>query len=415
MMKHLPMPTLRRLPLLAPLLLAAACADGAKENVPQSEVKIAAVHHMFGLRSLSGFGSFPIRPQVVFPDRGKINFFDDSKYTVSRTAGTSAADRYALDKAGALSLFLTGSGREPSVIFRGGYWLPRTTEPTTVPVVYFTDRVNTPNSPSIGLYYGMKVGTDPVELEGAFHLLSIHTIFNGSVASPDNVGRAAFGSVSIAAGTTGSNRAISGSGTEGRTASGTTSITFGGSIQNIVNGTVSDGACNLTMNYGTDARICFAAATPDLVMAVDADTADNEAGLIAMVRKFGTPVLDTAKVSGKFLVGGYTLFVNPSNPGCDAFIGTVNLSTGNGFTLNGIDHLGRDFLYTGTWSATADGEMTFAINGTNETWKGAISRDYQTLLINDDFRELRSNNQIELNFLVGVREKPPTPATSTLR
>jgi hypothetical protein len=405
--------TLRRLPLLVPLCLATACADGAKENVPQSEVKITAVQHMFGLRSLAGFGTFPIRPTVAFPDRGRLNFFDDSRYTVARTGGTSSADRYALDRAGALSLFLTGSGREPSVIFRGGYWLPRTSEPSTVPVMYFTDRVSTPNSPSIGLYYGMRVGTDPVELEGAFHLLSIHAIFNGGVASPENVGRAAFGSVSIAAGTTGSNRAISGNGTEGRTASGTTSITFGGSIQNIVNGTTSDGDCNLTLNYGTDARICFAAATPNLVLALDADTADNEAGLIAMVRKFDTPALDPARVLGRFLVGGYTLFINPSNPGCDAFVGTVNLSTGNAFTMNAVDHLGRDFVYTGTWSATADGEMTFAINGTNETWKGAISRDYQTLLINDDFRELRSNSQIELNFVLGVRENPPPPPTTT--
>ena len=45
----------------------------------------------------------------------------DSTYTLTRTAGTSPADRYALANSGQLSIYSTGSGRVPTVLFPGAY------------------------------------------------------------------------------------------------------------------------------------------------------------------------------------------------------------------------------------------------------------------------------------------------------
>ncbi|MBX3464179.1 MAG: hypothetical protein KF830_13480 [Planctomycetes bacterium] len=395
-------------PSLCVLSLAAGCADGGKEDRPQSEVRISATHHLFGFRSLGGFGSFPIRDTVVFTDRGRLNLFDDSRYTITRPSGTSASDRYALEKDGTLGIFVTGGGSEPSVLFRGAY---AQAGPASVPAVFqFTDRVATPSSPSLGLYYGTRVVTGQVELAGGWHLLSLHVVFDQTILSPENVGRGVRGGVSIATGDPGTVRAVSGTGTQGTSTQGTSAVTFTGSIQNLLDGGASgDGSCNLTLGYNADSRVMFAAATDNIVYALDADETDDEAGVVFLVRKFDAPAspVDASRVPGSFLVGGHTLFVNPSNPGSDAFTGVVQLSSGGGFRLDAVGSSGAAFAYAGTYTLSPDGGLTISINGTNENWFAAIDRDYQTLALVDDFVEVRSNNTPELNVALGVRRKLP--------
>ena len=385
-------------------LLAAGCADGGQEDRPQSEVKIAAAHHLYGFRSLRGFGAFPVPTTAVTTDRGTLNLFNDSTYTVTRTTGTSAAERYALANAGNLSVYITGGGREPSVVFRGAYSLVGSSAD-----FFFTDRVSTPNSESIGIYYGTRVLNGQVELAGNWHLLSLHAVFGQTIQSPDNVGRGARGAVTITTGAAGDARSISGTGTQG-----TSAVTYGGTIQNLLTGSPlsGDGSCNLTVSYtlvgqSADSRVMLAAATDNLVLGLDADESDQEAGMLVMVRKFdaGAAPVDTVRVPGKFLVGGHTLFVNPNNSGSDAFVGTVTLTAGGAFRMDAVGSDGQDFTYLGSFTTAADGGLTISINGTNETWFAAIDRSYNTLVLVDDFVETRSNNIPELNFAIGVREK----------
>ena len=391
--------------LIPTALLLFGCAKGGTEDRPQSEVKINASHHVFGFRSLPGFGSFPIVPEVVFSDRGTLNLFDDSTYTITRSSGTSSAEPYALETTGALSIYVPGSGREPAVVFGGAYSLAGGT--TVSPDFCFTDRVSTPNSQSIGLYVGTKVIPGQVELEGAWHVISLHAVFNEVLLDPNNVGRAVRGAVAIGAGAPGTQRSISGTGQQ------TTSVvTFGGSIQNLLVNDIGDGTCNLTLSYQltglpADSRVCYAAASSDLVLGLDADETDGEAGLVVMLRKFDAPAtpVDPTRIPGRFLVGGHTIFINPSNPGSDSFIGVVTLTSQGGFRLDAVGNQGADFAYTGTFTHNPDGGLTITVSGTNETWFAAIDRDYQTLIFLDDFRELRSNNLPELNLGFGVREK----------
>lgn len=401
-LQHLP---LRHVPTVL-LLFAAACAKGGTTDTPQSEVKIAASHHMFGFKSQAGFGTFPVSNTLVLTDRGTLNMFDDSTYTITRPSGTSGSDGYALAKDGTLSIYVTGSGRDPSVVYRGGY-----TQTTNTYDYFFTDRVSTSASPSIGFYYGTRVVPGQAQLEGAWHVGSIHIIFGGTgaILSPDNVGRAAHGGVSITGGNAGTVGTISGAGLQG-----TSSVTFGGSIQNLLQNNVGDGTCNLTLSYQlpgqtADSRVCYAAAGPDIVLGLDADEADGEAGIVVMLRKFDAPAspVQPALMAGTFHVGGYTAFINPANPGSDVFVGTLQLTAQGGFTLDATDNLGHDFQYTGIFTASQDGSASVAISGTNETWFLAIDREYKTVMFVDDFQELRSNGQIELNFGFGTRVKPP--------
>ncbi|MCK5941609.1 MAG: hypothetical protein KAI24_06545 [Planctomycetes bacterium] len=392
--------------LLVPVLSFASCAEGGEEDRPQSQVKIAAQHHMFALRSLAGFGQFPVPANAVQTDRGLLNLFDDSTYTVTRATGTSGADRYALEDDGTFSVYVTGSGSEPSQVFLGGYGLVG-----NAPDYFFTDRVTSNGSPRIGMFFGTRLVTGQVELEGAWHVLSLHVVFDQTILAPSNVGRGAHGAVSITAGAPGTQRTISGTGFQG-----TSALTLGGTIQNLLdaenNGT---GAMNLTLDYqlsgqAADSRIIEAAGTGNVIFGVDENSGDGEAGLVAMVRKFDAPTtpVDSVRVPGTFLVGGQTLFVNPSNSGSDTFVGTVTLTPQGGFRLDATGNTGADFSYIGTYALAADGGLTISISGTNETWFGAIDKSYNSFVFIDDFEELRSNNIPELNFGFGVREKTGT-------
>ena len=397
------------------LLLAtclAACADGGKEDRPKSEVRFSNQNHLFGFKTLRGFGAFPVQPTVVFTDRGTLNLFDDSTYTVARTGGTSTKQDYELDADGKLAMYLLGAGNEPSTVFYGGYGrvgADDLLEPGDTPDYFFTDRVSTPNSQAIGVFYGTKKIDAAIDLRDGWHCFSLHTVFNASVQAPDNVGRAMHGNVAFAGATADALLGISGTGFQSDSNGAPSSIALGGSIRFELDGPAGDGTCQLTFQYDGDNRVMRAATSGNVVHALDDDETDGEAGMALMVREFDdstiTTALDEDDVDGTFYVGGQTLFVNPSNMGSDTFIGTVTLSTNGGFRLEGLGNQGVDFTYTGDWTASPDGKLTINVNGTNETWHGAIDRTYNTLVICDDFTETRSSNQIELNLMLGVRKK----------
>ncbi|MBK8100513.1 MAG: hypothetical protein IPK26_25745 [Planctomycetes bacterium] len=404
----MPAPSLRS-PCLLSLLLLGACADGGKEDRPQSDVKIAANHHLYGFRSLRGFGAFPVKPEAAFPDRGTLSMTNDSRYTIIRPAGTTAPDSYAIETNGALSVLVTGGGRDPSVVFRGAY--SRTLVAADVPsVFFFTDRVSTTSSPSVGIYYGLPVVNGQVELGGAWHVVSLHTIFaptSALLSQQRRPGRPWRSADCRRRRSTA--RAIGGIGTESSNAT----LTFGGSIQNLLAGSPAsgDGTVNLLLNYtagtsATDTRSCVAAANPDLIFALDNDETDEEAGIVLMMRKFdaGSPAQD-GRIAGTFLVGGHTLFVNPTNSGSDAFLGTLTLTAQNGFRLEAVGNGGLDFSYAGTWQGSITGALILTVQGTGETWFAAVSRDYSTVMLIDDQVETRSTGASELNVLLGVRER----------
>lgn len=388
---------------IVPVLTLASCADGGEEDSPQSEVTKNASHHMFALRSLAGFGTFPPPTSAVVTESAVLDLFDASTYTVTSATGTSGQDRYAIEEAGPFTIYVTGNATEPSTAFLGAYSLV-----ADQPDYFFTDRVSTSASLRIGLFFGTQIIAGQVELEGGWHVLSMHVIFDQTILSPDNVGRGAHGAVSISAGDPGTQRTISGTGFQG-----TGALTFGGTVQNLLDGNdEGDGSLNLSLSYqldgqSADERIIESAANENVIFGVDKNNGDGEAGLVTMVRKFNAPTtpVDSVRVPGTFLVGGHTLFVNPSNPGSDSFVGTVTLSPQGGFRLDAVGNTGADFQYIGTYTLSQDGGMELSIEGTSETWFAAIDKTYNTFTFIDDFEESRPNNTPELNFGFGVREK----------
>ena len=393
-----------RWPLLLALTLP-ACSEGGSDDRPHSDVQIAASHHLIGFRGPTSFTSFPVVESETLPDRGTLNMFADSTYTVTRSSGTSSAESYALEVNGEMSVMVAGVGREPSVVLRGAYGLNGDSSD-----LFFTDRVSTPGSPSVGLFCGTKIVPGQTELGGGWHLMSLHVIFAGTaVVEARNVGRAAHGTLDVAAGAPGTARAITGTGTESSGAA----LTFGGTMQDVLDvGGQGDGTINLTVRYEAqnqpaDDRVLLAVAGNDLIMAVDADETDGEAGLAFLVRAFDAPAtpVDPAQVPGEYLMGALTLFINPLNSGTDGAVGRLTLTPQDAFRFDMVGNRGIDFVYTGTYAVDPDGSIEFTVDGTSETWFGAINQDYNTLAVVDDFVETRSNSTPEVNLFVGVREK----------
>lgn len=407
---------------LPALLLLPSCADGGKTTIPPSEVAVSASHYALSFRTLPGFGAFPLSGSKVFAGRNTFLMADNGNYTITPLpSGTSTTDRYALARQGALSVYITGSGRDPSVVFNGAYDLVNQTSTS----LFFTDRISAGNSTAIGLYYGTRILSGQAELAGDWHVLSLHTIFALQSATPnaDNIGRGMHGAVTIATGQPGTLRAISGTGRESTSLRTPPQlpITLGGNITNQLDGNgQGDGKCFGALDYDTDSRTYDAVYGPGVLYAIDSDKTDGSAGMIMLVQKFDNPTTpaDPTRMAGTFYVGGHTLFVNPSNSGADTFVGTLVLSApvaaAGTFRLDAQSHNGVDFSYTGSYTVNTltgqanayDGGITLRTNGTNETWFAAISRDYNTLILVDDWLETRANNTPELNLLVGTRQKP---------
>ncbi|MGE3175042.1 MAG: hypothetical protein AB7O97_20610 [Planctomycetota bacterium] len=389
-----------------PLLLC-ACADGGTETRPESEVPISSNHHLLWFRSVPVLAQAATRPAAVNSGHAILAMANDSSYQLNVNGTTATVDRYALSNAGVLSIFNSGSGREPSTVFQGGYRLVG-----DEPDLFFTDRVSAGSSASIGLYVGTQVQTGQVELEGDWHVLSLHVMLQPPLlATARTVARAAHGALSVAAGAAGTARAISGTGMESGSDPAQVALTFGGSIQNLLDtGGEGDGSCNLTLSYdsgASDSRTFRAAAGTDLVLAVDEDETDTASGLAFLVRTFDAPTTtaDPTRIAGDWLVGGFTAFVNPTNPGVDAFVGNLQLTPQGGFQLDAVGYQGIDFAYSGTWVAAADGGITLTVSGTNETWFAAVNRTYDTLALVDSVTEARANNLPELNLLLAVRRQ----------
>ena len=396
------------------LALLCGCAEGGLQDNPQSEVEIAADHHLFWFRTLPGFGPFPPTATSVLPCRSMFAMAADSTYQLTEISCGSgnASDNYALAETGELTLFVTGSGQFPTIALLGGY-----SRVVNQPDLFFTDRITLGTSPSIGLLYGTEQEIGSVDLEGAWHLVSLHVMFSGGLAIPHNVGRAAHGSITVAADPPpampptppGSLLAISGDGMESGSNPTQLPITFGGTIQNLLQGTppTGDGTVNLTVDYDADSRVFRAAAGRDIVMAVDEDETDGSAGMLFLVRQFdATTLLDEDDVAGLFLIGGQTLFVNAANAGSDAFVGTLELFTQGGFVLEAEGHQGIDFSYQGTYAFLQDpANPGVRTGGTGEQWFAAISRNYNSITLVDAVVEDRANNTPELNILIGVRRQ----------
>lgn len=375
--------------LFASLLLLGACAQGGGAKRPASEVKIAASHHLFGFLGATRL-AFPIDPKRIFTDRGTLVFKSDGTYGVKRPGQAEGTDDYALAKDGTLSMLVSQGPRRPKIRFSGAYGLEGDTGH-----YYFVDRFTTSSAPNVGLFWGTKLVSGTADLQGGWHVFTHHMIFAKSqVLDPDNVGRAMAGTVTVdKAG------ALKGQGFESTKAT----LVLGGSVKTFADGRV-DVVLKLSDKQSSDERTFLSGAAPNLVLGLDETESDGESGLLAMVRK-RTGKADLARLAGDYHVGMHTIFVDASRAGTDAATGLVSISSSGALRLEAVGSDAQKFTYTGKVALSDDGALKITIDGTKETWAGAVDQGYHTLVIADNFVEQRSGNKpAELNLMLALRK-----------
>ena len=379
------------------LLLLTACAKGGSEDRPLSEVQISASHHLLSFRGLPGLTATQVQPDEIFSGQGVLNLSDNSTYTITQTGGTSSPRNYALETTGVLTILVAPvDPRQSTPVFRGAYGLQGDTG-----LYFFTDRLISADSQSLGLFWGSRVHPGPTDLSGDWHLFSLHVVFSTSmVPDADNIARVVGGSVTVDPGNPGDPLVLTGDGSE----STNLNIDLSGTIQDL-----GDGEVNLEVTYAQhalpatgDDRVFLAAHGTNAVVAVDLDESDGESGILVLIRK-RTGTADPALLAGDFLIGGHTVFPNPTNPGSDAGLGVLSLTAGGAFRMEMTGSRNIDFTYQGTFTLDDDGLLTLAVAGTNETWLGAVDQDYNTVVIIDHVIEQRANDTPELNLFFALR------------
>ena len=410
--------------LLSPWILC-ACADGGDSDAPVSEVTLAADHRVIAFSSLAGFLNASNRWQAIATDRSILSLRVDATYQLVDIDNNSATGPYTLAEAGNFTIYQPGSGRTPTYSFLGAYqqaggvWPPA---PGTSPDLVFTDRI-TGSTGGIGIYLGQRVETTPHNLVGDWHYFSHHVMLDAVplTTDPTTVGRGAYGTVAITA--TGTDYHVEGTAEQTGPSENTIDITLTGPTANLQpRSTTVDDWHDLRIDYDNggvvDPRTMIASTGPDLILALDANertptsTLDSAAGIVCMMRKFATAPT-TNDIAGEFLVGGHTTFVKPENPGSDAFVGQLTLRAAGTWELVAAGRSGESFDYSGTWTQNAqqDGGLTFTVtSGAQiETWRGAISRSYETVIVLDPIAERRTATPTisELNFLHCIRKRTP--------
>jgi hypothetical protein len=393
-------------PVAAPLsllLLLPACADGGKSESPQSEVKIIAEHHFVGMLGRPAFAAFPVAPGETQALVGRLSMSDDSRYSLRSGTTVLVTDSYALEKNGELAL-LVAQTRAPTHVYRGAYGLEDDSGH-----LFFTDRVGQ----AIGLYFGTRAvqgQPDPKALAGKWHLLSQHVMFAaaGTLPATSAVGRAFAGSVELA-----EDGRIAGTGVESTNTQATLSVggdpAGGGGLK-----AFADGEFEVVLDYGAnptpaDRRSFRGGGTGSLILTADHATDDGAAGLMVMMRHRDQAV-DLSQLAGRYVAGVWTVFAKPTASGFDSAIGTLELTSSGVFRLVATNNEGEQFTYSGRFTAsTTDlGALTFDVDGTKETWHGAVDAAHSTLCVVDPFVEKRADNQVELNLVFAIRPVPQT-------
>jgi hypothetical protein len=405
-------PSLPRL-LLRPLALTAAllptaCSSGGDEERPTTTMPIESAVHFVGFTGRPEFGPFPVTTGDVLTYDHRLFLRDDGTYRRTDAGGQELdVDQYELEPDGEWSLVVPTSSN--AVFYRG--WLGLNEDIVgnarviTARDGFQTDRVGS----AVGLYFATEIvqgaAPAPVELAGDWHVFSMHTLFAEpqSVPDEDRVGLAFAGALDLA-----EDGSFLGQGVESEEGP----ITLRGEPADFR--ADSDGRFEVELRYDVASKPDYersfrAGGSGRVIFGVDMNLGgeDPAAGMLSMM-KFRTEPFDAADLAGTYELGMWTLFLLPEASGADAAIGTLEIGETGSFRIVATNNLGQEFSYSGTTRAESSGTLTFTVtNPYTETWYGAFDDAYGTVVLCDNFKEVRPTRQVELNLGVAVRPRVP--------
>ncbi len=380
-------------------LLPLACSSGGDEESIGSELTISSTSHFFGLSGSTSFLSFPVTSGEVAPLSGLFTLGTDSSFQIKESGNTLADDAYQLEADGTLQVRLTQPNR-PTVVWKGAVGLKGDSGD-----LFLNDRVG-----AVGIYIGTPALpgiADPMAMAGDWHLFTSNVLYSpATLPDPDEVGRAFAASISLA-----DDGSFTGNGFE--STSPAASLPTSGTVAPF-----ADGTFVVNADINSVSRIFSSGGDTDLVFGADDDESNGDAGLMAMMRH-RSAVADLAELAGTYHLGSWTILVAPDDSGFCSSLGTLELTDNGDFNIDVVNNFGAPLAISGsfTTSDTEFGALLFEIpipgSTLTEKWRGAIDEDYNTIVILDNFKEIRPDGQAALRFYTGVRlgpMDPPPPA-----
>lgn len=367
----------------------AGCSSGGDDDTPQSDVQISRTHHLVGIIGPLAMTDFPLVVDTAagaLPLAGTLQMSSDDSYSLTATSSVQVDDRYALETSGALSLFVEVPNN-PTLVYRGGYDVDGNSGR-----YFFTDRV----SGRVGLYFGAPLigGTpDLASFAGEWHVFAMNILYatSGTLPSVHEVGRAVAGSVTIdAAGDL--------TGTVFESVSPSAALPATGDLS-----VFQQGSAHVNLMLGSSLRRFDGGGTTEFVALAQTDqTGDAAGGICALVRHRATPI-DSSQLAGVYDVGAWNLFLNPGNAGFDAAIGTVELTSNGDFVVQVRNNTGDSMTYDGDFTASDDGSLSFDVVQPTETWLGAVSEDYRTIVFVDHVATVAGGVRTAVRMFVAIR------------
>ena len=411
----LPVSASRSLWFFAAVSLLGACAEGGTERRITGDTTVASSHAMFGVVGVTAFQRFPVLSNQVARFDGLIELDEIGDFAIRSNGAAIANGEYALQFDGAFTILIPQTNR-PSLAWEGGFGLEGDTGR-----LFLTDRFG-----NVGLYLATRnvAGTtDPDRYVDDYTLLSMQVQFADDAnppnpATPADVGRAAFGLLTLSQTMTGVDPTIAGQLL--RSTDPAARLNANGGLT-----TRTNNEFELAVDYGGtgtlgETRIWSSAGDPDLIFGSETGQATSPEqpvnGLVALVRK-ADAALVPSNLEGDWIVGIWTIFVSPTRSGVDIALGAATITdNGDGtgeLTIAARNNTNTPFVFTGDFTprtddpmdpTSANGQFTYVEERFGETWYGAAVPGNETVILVDPAVETRVVGESpELNFIVLVR------------
>ncbi len=366
-------PTLRSfLPVAGLCLLSfvlGSCSSGGSESNPSKGVTIAADYHLVGLKAFANM-SFPVNPDLKahYWDEGVLTLDGESKFQVRGSGRPNESGLYQIQKNGMFTLLVPISGGASLPLMGGA--------DVEGEALWFTDR-HAGGDGDLGLWTCVRSKAKP-KPEGTWNVALLTLVFSpkGAAPSPNEVGLAATGTLKIDA-----KGAVTGTLQESTLAK----LTVTGKTSTFP---TPPGSTELSLSWkkGTfQVNQAYRGGLGDkLLVGIYHD--QKKGGAVSLILGLRAPSKDVqAKdLSGKYLMGTFTLFLDPTRPGCDAAAGNLELNGKDAFRATMWGHTGKAFNFNGSFKMGKGGLVDFQETSPVKIpmW-GAVAEGGKVLLMAD--------------------------------
>ncbi len=326
------------------LALGSCSSGGSEENPSKGGVTIAADYHLVGLKAFADM-SFPVNPDLKahYWDEGVLTLNAENKFQVRGAGRPTDKGFYKIQKNGMFTLLVPMSGGA-SLPLMGGAAVEGET-------LWFTDR-HAGGDGDLGLWTCVRSRAKP-KPEGTWNVTLLTLVFSpkGAAPSPNEVGLAATGTLKIDA-----KGAVKGTLHESSLAKLTVTGKAGtfptppGSVELSLSWKKGTFQVNHSYRGGLG---------ENLFVGIHHD--QKKGGAVSLLLALRAPAKDipAKDLSGKYLLGAFTLFLDPTRPGCDTAAGNLELNGKDAFRATMWGHRGKAFRFNGSFKMAKGGLVEF--------------------------------------------------------